>query len=193
MPKPPKDYSQNVSVKVENSLSIEWLTDIHAQFELSGDMLAFAHEVKASHMLFIAAKEAAVTAKAHHLHFDRLAREPKTYLGNLSHQQRRWLKLAGWSGTAEDVSNYIEDARKYIPDEQSQIGWRHFGESLARTWLKYGGKSVPFESLDQRKYEDVTYTGFPSYIKIILEKAGRRKFVSAVSLRSFITQIWPKK
>jgi len=52
---------------------------------------------------------------------------------------------------------------------------------------------VPFESLDQRKYENVIYTGFPSYIKIILEKAGRRTFVSAVSLRSFITKIWPKE
>ena len=193
MPKPPKDYSQNVSVKVDNSLSIEWLMDIHAQFELSGDQLTFAHEVRAAHMLFIAAKEAAVTAKAHQLHFDRLARDPKTYLSKLSHQHRRWLKEAGWSGNAEDVINYIKDARKRIPDEQSQINWRFFGKPLARIWLKYCGKAVPFESLDQRKYENVTYTGFPNYIKVILEKAGRRRFVSAVSLRSFIAQIWPKE
>ena len=190
MPKPPKDYSQNVSVKVENSLSIEWLTDIHAQFELSGDMLAFAHEVKASHMLFIAAKEAAVTAKAHHLHFDRLARDPKTYLRNLSHQHRHWLKQAGWSGDGGDISNYINQAREFIPTEQTAYGWKNLGSRLWEIWLTFGGKPMPFEGLDGTLGEEV-FSGFPSFYKAVLESVGHNKFQTKDSLRSSILRIKP--
>jgi len=190
MPKPPKDYSQNVSVMVENSLSIEWLKDIHAQFELSGDQLAFAHEVRAAHMLFIAANEAAVTAKAHHLHFDRLARDPKTYLGKISHQHKLWLKEAGWLGSDSDISSYIDQAREFIPTGQRAYGWKNLGSKLWVIWLSFGGRPMPFEGLDGTLGEEV-FLGFPAFYKAVLESVGHNKFQTKDSLRSSILRIKP--
>ena len=190
MPKPPKDYSQNVSVKVENSLSIEWLTDIHAQFKLSGDQLAFAHEVRAAYMLFIAAKEAAVTAKAHHLHFDRLAADPKTYLSHLSHQHRHWLKEGGWSGSDSDISKYIDHAREFIPKGQKAYGWKNLGSKLWVIWLSVDGRPMPFEGLDGTLGEEV-FLGFPAFYKAVLESVGHNKFQTKDSLRSSILRIKP--